>query len=70
MVTAALPLAQAAADNELPEEFFTRLIWQESRFDWRARAGRLHRSFIERNVSAGGCADLLACTTLVSRCCG
>src|SRR5436190_10134319 len=24
-------LAQAAADNELPEEFFTRLIWQESR---------------------------------------
>ncbi|CAN5875747.1 lytic transglycosylase domain-containing protein [soil metagenome] len=26
-------LAQAAADNELPEEFFARLIWQESRFD-------------------------------------
>ena len=26
-------LAAAAADNELPEEFFTRLIWQESRFD-------------------------------------
>ena len=26
-------LAQAAADNEIPEEFFTRLIWQESRFD-------------------------------------
>src|SRR5580698_7068331 len=26
-------LAQAAADNELPEEFFTRLIGQESRFD-------------------------------------
>jgi len=26
-------LAQAAADNTLPEEFFTRLIWQESRFD-------------------------------------
>ena len=25
-------LAQAAADNGLPEEFFTRLIWQESRF--------------------------------------
>ncbi len=25
-------LAQAAVDNELPEEFFTRLIWQESRF--------------------------------------
>ncbi len=29
-------LAQAAADNELPEEFFTRLIWQESRFDPKA----------------------------------
>jgi len=26
-------IAQAAADNELPVEFFTRLIWQESRFD-------------------------------------
>jgi hypothetical protein len=26
-------LAQAAAENDLPEEFFTRLIWQESRFD-------------------------------------
>ncbi len=26
-------LAQAAANNGLPEEFFTRLIWQESRFD-------------------------------------
>src|SRR5713101_7799001 len=26
-------LAEAAADNDLPEEFFTRLIWQESRFD-------------------------------------
>ena len=26
-------LAEAAARNELPEEFLTRLIWQESRFD-------------------------------------
>jgi hypothetical protein len=26
-------IEQAAADNELPVEFFTRLIWQESRFD-------------------------------------
>ena len=26
-------LAQAAVDNELPETFLTRLIWQESRFD-------------------------------------
>jgi hypothetical protein len=29
-------LAQAAADNNLPEEFFTRLIWQESHFDPKA----------------------------------
>ena len=36
--------------------------------DWRERAEHLHRAFIERNVSAGGCADLLACTLLVSRC--
>ena len=36
--------------------------------DWRERAEHLHRSFVGRNVSAGGCADLLACTLLVSRC--
>jgi hypothetical protein len=29
-------LAQAAVDNEIPEEFFTRLIWQESAFDSKA----------------------------------
>ena len=29
-------LAQAAADNDIPEEFFTRLIWQESAFDPKA----------------------------------
>jgi hypothetical protein len=29
-------LALAAADNDLPEEFFTRLIWQESHFDPKA----------------------------------
>src|SRR6201996_7185897 len=29
-------LAQAAVDNDLPEEFFTRLIWQESHFDPKA----------------------------------
>ena len=28
-------LAQAASDNDLPEEFFTRLIWQE-------KIGRAH----------------------------
>jgi len=29
-------LAQAAADNDIPEELFTRLIWQESAFDPKA----------------------------------
>jgi hypothetical protein len=29
-------LAQSAADHGLPEEFFTRLIWQESHFDPKA----------------------------------
>jgi triphosphoribosyl-dephospho-CoA synthase len=36
---------------------------------WYEEAERLHLTFIERNLSAGGCADLLACTILVSRCC-
>ncbi len=38
--------------------------------DWHERALHLHHAFIERNVSAGGCADLMACSFLVSRCCG
>lgn len=38
--------------------------------DWFETAEALHRAFIARNLSAGGCADLLACTLLVSRCCG
>ncbi len=37
--------------------------------DWFDRAERLHRTFIERNLSPGGCADLLAATLLVVRCC-
>ncbi len=36
---------------------------------WYEKAERLHRAFVDRNLSAGGCADLLACTILVSRCC-
>lgn len=36
---------------------------------WVERAEALHRAFVTRNLSAGGCADLLACTLLVSRCC-
>lgn len=39
------------------------------RRDWFERAEALHRAFIARNLSAGGCADLLACTLLVARCC-
>jgi len=39
------------------------------RSDWFGRAEALHRAFVARNLSAGGCADLLACTLLVSRCC-
>ena len=35
---------------------------------WFARAERLHRTFIDRNLSPGGCADLLAATFLVVRC--
>lgn len=37
---------------------------------WFEKAEALHRAFIARNLSAGGCADLLACTILVARCCG
>lgn len=39
------------------------------RSDWFERAEGLHRAFVARNLSAGGCADLLACTLLVARCC-
>lgn len=35
--------------------------------DWFDRAERLHRTFVERNLSPGGCADLLAATMLVVR---
>ena len=35
---------------------------------WFDRAERLHRTFVERNLSPGGCADLLAATLLVVRC--
>lgn len=36
---------------------------------WLERAETLHRAFIARNLSAGGCADLLAATLFVSRQC-
>jgi len=35
--------------------------------DWRARAASLHRAFVERNLSPGGCADLLAMALFVDR---
>ncbi len=35
---------------------------------WFDRAEQLHRTFIARNLSPGGCADLLAATLLVVRC--
>jgi triphosphoribosyl-dephospho-CoA synthase len=35
---------------------------------WFERAEALHRSFVARNLSPGGCADLLAATLLVQRC--
>jgi triphosphoribosyl-dephospho-CoA synthase len=38
--------------------------------EWHEKAVRLHRTFTDRNLSAGGCADLLACTILLSNCCG
>lgn len=36
-----------------------------ARSDWRARAETLHRSFVARNLSPGGAADLLAMTLFV-----
>ncbi len=36
---------------------------------WFEKAEALHRAFVAKNLSAGGCADLLACTLLVARCC-
>ena len=33
--------------------------------DWRARAVRAHAAFVARNLSPGGCADLLAMTLFV-----
>ena len=37
---------------------------------WFARAEELHRDFVRRNLSPGGCADLLAATLLVLACSG
>ena len=38
--------------------------------DWFEKAEALHRCFIERNLSPGGCADLLAATLLILDCSG
>jgi hypothetical protein len=53
-------LATAAAENDLPIEFFTRLIWQESRFDPTAvsRAGAQGvAQFMPATASSRGLAD-------------
>jgi triphosphoribosyl-dephospho-CoA synthase len=34
---------------------------------WRERAGEIHRAFVARRLSPGGCADLLAMTLFVDR---
>jgi hypothetical protein len=55
-------LTQAAADNGLPAEFFTRLIWQESRFNPNAVSpkGALGiAQFMPRTASERGLADPL-----------
>jgi triphosphoribosyl-dephospho-CoA synthase len=40
-----------------------------AREGWFEEAERLHRAFVARNLSPGGCADLLAVTYFVVRCC-
>jgi hypothetical protein len=53
-------LAQAAADNDLPIEFFTRLIWQESRFDTQAVSSKGAQGiaqFMPGTASARGLTD-------------
>lgn len=40
-----------------------------ARDGWRADAERLHGEFVARNLSPGGCADLLAATLFVARSC-
>ena len=39
------------------------------RTGWQTEAERLHRAFVTRRLSAGGCADLLACAVLLDRSC-
>src|SRR3954467_12299801 len=53
-------LAQAAADNDLPEEYFTRLIWQESRFDPKAvspKGAQGIAQFMPQTAAMRGLAD-------------
>ena len=53
-------LAQAAADNDLPVEFFTRLIWQESRFNPQAvspKGAQGIAQFMPSTASHRGLAD-------------
>lgn len=53
--TAGLAYAQAAAAGFLASGGIAQPDWQDA-------AGRIHRAFIDRRLSPGGCADLLAIT--------
>lgn len=55
-----LRFAQAAARGFLAEGGV-------GRADWRATAAGVHRAFVARRLSPGGCADLLAMTLFVDR---
>ena len=55
-----LRFAQAAARRFLAEGGVTRPGWQ-------ARAADVHRAFVARRLSPGGCADLLAIGLLLDR---
>jgi hypothetical protein len=53
-------LEQAAAENDLPVEFFARVIWQESRFNARAVSGKGAQGiaqFMPATADARGLAD-------------
>jgi hypothetical protein len=53
-------LAQAASDNAIPEEFFTRLIWQESSFNPKAvspMGAQGIAQFMPRTAAMRGLAD-------------
>ena len=53
-------MERSAADNDLPIEFFTRVIWQESRFNVRARSSAGAQGiaqFMPKTASSRGLLD-------------